>query len=518
VLTLLTVTPGGAIAPASSVSESQDLAQEYWTAPSTPIQAVLSIDSYPPIGQPATLTCEISSILEAPGTSAQIELPATARLLDGDTNWQGDLLAGESIKLVATIAFEAEGDMAVFCRAHRVIDAENSWGDLAGLYLSIGQTDSLAGFAPIVAEERDHLGEFVALGDGQVIDDAAVQAAPPRLDESIKAPPAVDPARDIDDDAVQTAPSRLDEPTKAPSPRLDETVEPSPAVDPALDSDDGPIASFNAAPLGDLTITGRWRFYNRADNLIAEQMIVEIVRGDNSNHLAWCYTDVSGYYSCGPFTNPGAAGLRSRFLSYTGFSPYSDILVTVNPDWGTTGNTDNAFGTTTSVQTFSDGTHDIGSWYVTNGASYERAYWVTYDLIRVWKYIWFGTGSSQSPQETSGPSTVEWKIDSTHGTHYHPGGNIHLEGADPLSNTVVGHEYGHNIMYTVYGNWMPTTYCPSPHYVQLSSHVNCAWTEGWANFLPLAVNNDPVYRWASGSSLNLETPTWGTADFLIRKP
>jgi hypothetical protein len=43
-----------------------------------------------------------------------------------------------------------------------------------------------------------------------------------------------------------------------------------------------------------------------------------------------------------------------------------------------------------------------------------------------------------------------------------------------------------------------------------ASHVNCAWTEGWADFFPLAVNNDPIYRWASGASINLETPTWGT--------
>jgi hypothetical protein len=197
--------------------------------------------------------------------------------------------------------------------------------------------------------------------------------------------------------------------------------------------------------------------------------------------------------------------------SYTNYNPYGDVLVVVNPDWGTSSSVDNAFGTQTGVSVFSDGTHDIGSWVSTNGSTYERAYWVQRDLSDTWRYIWFGTGSTQSPQETSGPSTVEWKIDSTHGDHYHRGGNIQLTGAGPLSSTLVGHEYGHNIMYTVYGNWMPTTYCPSPHYVQLSSHVNCAWTEGWANFLPLAVNNEPVYYWASGSSLNLENPTWGTS-------
>ena len=215
------------------------------------------------------------------------------------------------------------------------------------------------------------------------------------------------------------------------------------AVDPSLEWQMG---SEPEAPLGDLTITGRWRFYNRSDILDSEQFLVEIVRGDNSAHLAWCYTDVSGYYTCGPFANPGSAGVRSRFISYTSFNPYSDVLITVNPDWGTSNNVDNAYGTTTSVQTFSDGTHDIGSWNVNNGANYERAYWIVKDLILGWKYVFFGTGSSQSPVETTGPSTVQWKIDSTDGTYYSRGGNIHLTGADPLSNTVVNHEYGHNMM------------------------------------------------------------------------
>ena len=474
VLTLLIVAPGGTPDAANAVSESHELDQEHWNTPSTPINAALSIDSYPPVGQPATLTCEISSVLEAPGTTAQIELPANARLLSGDINWQGDLVAGESVEISAKILFEVEGDAAVFCRAIRVIDAENSWGDLAELYLSIGQEDSQAGFSAIPIYQRHELGEPVEAGNGQLLDEAKAQAVLPSRDETVEPPP----------------------------------------VDPVLNSDDSPTTSTSTLPMGSLVVTGRWGYYDRDDNYSgALEFLVELIRGDNGDHLAWCYTDISGYYSCGPVTNPGSAGVRTAMFSYTSYNPNPDLLVVINPDWGTVGGVDNAFGTQTGISVFSDGTHDIGSWVSSNGSSYERAYWIQRDLNDTWRYIWFGTGSSQSPQETTGPSTVEWKIDSTHGTHYHHGGNIHLTGADPLSDTVVAHEYGHNIMYTVYGSWMPTTYCPSPHYINLSSHVNCAWTEGWANFLPLAVNNDPVYRWASGSSINLENPTWGSSSW-----
>jgi len=258
-------------------------------------------------------------------------------------------------------------------------------------------------------------------------------------------------------------------------------------------------------------VTGRWSYYDRDDVFTgAREMLVELVQGDNGAHLAWCYTDLDGYYSC-TGTNPGGVGVRTRIISYTSYNPNPDRLVVVNPDWGTSNSVNNAFSMRTGVTVFSDGTHDIGSWYILNDNNYERAFWIERDLIDAWRYVFFGTGSTQSPQETTGPTTVEWKIDSTDGTYYSRGGNIHLKGADPLSDTVVNHEYGHNIMWTIYGAWMPTTNCPSPHYVNGTSHVNCAWTEGWANFITIAVNNDPVYRWSSGSSINLETPTWGSS-------
>ena len=437
--------------------------------PTTPITVSLSIDRYPPIGQPADLTCTMTSVFDAPGVAAQIELPANARLLKGDVQWNGDLLAGQIVQFGATIVFESEGDSAIFCRALRIIDKQNTWGDLSAVYLSIGTTESRNGFAPVPRAERDVLGEAETAGDGQVINTAAAYPAPVR-DAATSEPPSVEPGNTL------------------------ESVQPHAEL-----------------PQGNLTITGRWRYYGRTGTIDAEQMIVEIVRGDNSNHLAWCYTGTDGYYTCGPFTNPGGVGVRSRYLSYANFNPYNDILVTINPNNGTVGNTDNAYAFATSVQIFTDGTHDIGAWTTGTSNDNRRAFWIVGDLIKEWKYIYFQTGSSQSPQETSGQGTVEWKIDSTDGAYYSRAGNIHLKGEDPLSDTVVGHEYGHNMMWTIYGAWMPTTYCPSPHYIQQTSHVNCAWTEGWANFITIATNNDPVYRWASGSSLNLETPTWPTS-------
>ena len=441
--------------------------------PSTPIEVDLAIDRLPLLDEPATVTCTASSVADVPETAVVIELPDSAQLAGGSLSWRGALDARP-----AGCRFSHRGLQGYRRCRHSLprasnVDERTTWGDMQAVYLSVGQEETLDGYAPVPASQHDPLGEAEAAGTGTVVSAEAAYPASTPGDFPDQQPPAVDPQRDADQ----------------------------------------PAAAGPSAPDGNLTITGRWRFYNRDGVVDLEQMIVEIVRGDNGNHLAWCYTDASGYYTCGPFTNPGGVGVRSRYLSYTNFNPYNDILVTVNPDTGTTGNTANAFAFTTSVQSFSDGTHDIGAWTTGSSNDNRRAFWITNDLIRVWKYVYYQTGGSQNPVETSGPSTVQWKISSTDGTYYSRGGNVHLKGDDPLSKTVVGHEYGHNIMWTIYGVWMPTTYCPSPHYIQYFSHVNCAWTEGWANFITIAVNNEPVYYWASGSTLNLENPTWTTPNW-----
>ena len=79
----------------------------------TPLHAVLSLDRLSPIGKPATMTCRVTADQTAPGTSVQIELPANAERANGDLAWQGDLAAGQSISVSATVVFDAGGDTTV---------------------------------------------------------------------------------------------------------------------------------------------------------------------------------------------------------------------------------------------------------------------------------------------------------------------------------------------------------------------------------------------------------------------
>jgi hypothetical protein len=102
------------------------------TEPAPPIQTTLSLDSHPPLGEPAQLTCEITSIIDAQATEAYIELPHDTKVLDGDLNWKGELVAHERVQFSVSIVFETGGQKEIFCRV-KVTGETAPYDALAGL-------------------------------------------------------------------------------------------------------------------------------------------------------------------------------------------------------------------------------------------------------------------------------------------------------------------------------------------------------------------------------------------------
>ena len=100
---------------------------------------------------------------------------------------------------------------------------------------------------------------------------------------------------------------------------------------------------------------------------------------------------------------------------------------------------------------------------------------------------------------------VNWTGTSTDGTYYSLAGNdIHLAAADPDAEHVVIHEATHAAMDDVYNDNYPAFPNCSPHFVNGDSSTGCAWTEGFAEWVPAAVLNDPFFRWPAGQFLDLE--------------
>ncbi len=83
-------------------------------------------------------------------------------------------------------------------------------------------------------------------------------------------------------------------------------------------------------------------------------------------------------------------------------------------------------------------------------------------------------------------------------------GRIALQTGLPTPREVstraaVLHEYGHHIMNHVYDNGIPPTLSCRPHSPTLPSSPACAWSEGWASFVPALMEDSPQYNTSFGA-------------------
>ncbi len=121
--------------------------------PSTPITLSLHIPSEielettPPnlkLNEIIEITCTVTSIANAPNTTAEIILPKGVDLISGDITWKGDLKANIPISFSAEIKLTETKNLTIEAVARHIIDEENSWGDMDVIYFN---------YAPIVETE-----------------------------------------------------------------------------------------------------------------------------------------------------------------------------------------------------------------------------------------------------------------------------------------------------------------------------------------------------------------------------
>ena len=441
----------------------------------TPITVNLSIAKIPVLNENANISCKVISIYNAPNTTAKILLPEGAELVSRNLTGSWDLKSNVPAYLNATIRFTKTGDFKIEAIAGSVVDAENSWGDIKALYLTIGREESF--FTP-----------------GPAYWGSAAQSIPGNVTVTVTQKNIT--MIPINKAIEESMPSAQEIPGIIPSKTF---------------ASNGTNSSGPDSP-GSLTVTGHYQYWTQLDDYRpnpntydwAREVLIEVIRASDSTHLGWGYTDLNGYFSI-DIVNPGSDGFRVINYAYTkyGVASNPELRVVSDPAGGITGLDYVWRWTTNSVLTASDGVTDIGTWHPIN---YYEACWLQWDLQQAWRWIWFYNNRNIDAKQ----GTIVWYPTSTDGTYYILGGQIHLASVDAKSADTALHEYGHNVMYNNYAQWFPQTYCPFPHYMTTNEHVNCAWTEGWADFFPLVINANPTYTWASGATLNLETPTWGT--------
>ncbi|MFI6588073.1 hypothetical protein [Embleya sp. NPDC050493] len=186
-------------------------------------------------------------------------------------------------------------------------------------------------------------------------------------------------------------------------------------------------------------------------------------------------------------------------------------LTTANKNWRVqaTGTT-NAFSfTTPTVANVANGSTTAFGNRKPTQANRMRALHAFDALNDAWKWV-PGNTCWDALDTTCRQVVVNWAPDSTIGNYF---GNkqIHLKADAPDSHMTVVHELTHALMADVYEDYAPPIPNCSPHGVSAKSSTGCAWVEGFAEWVPASVYKDPYYRWPSGSSLNLETPTWSTS-------
>ena len=88
---------------------------------------------------------------------------------------------------------------------------------------------------------------------------------------------------------------------------------------------------------------------------------------------------------------------------------------------------------------------------------------------------------------------------------------IYLDGLDNSSirpddseqRFTILHEWGHHQMHDAFVGW-PAICNPHAHPIQSPNTEGCAWTEGWADFIPFLVDNTSTYDIELGFSYNVE--------------
>jgi hypothetical protein len=146
------------------------------------------------------------------------------------------------------------------------------------------------------------------------------------------------------------------------------------------------------------------------------------------------------------------------------------------------------------------GSYNVGSWaaedcyqacQAVHGVEAEGAfvYWNTWgNYMRDWVTIHWPSGS--------------WPCSD--------GNNLYLPSSWGWGHVTVQHEYGHCIMYALYGGWPPTSHGGESHYIFDEKDGGFAIIEGWAEFSQCVVDNNPanLADWYNGHGGNIETNDW----------
>lgn len=278
---------------------------------------------------------------------------------------------------------------------------------------------------------------------------------------------------------------------------------------------------------GEVVVYGAFYYYERDDTQLPAPYVHVLlydadVSGDD-DLLASTITGEDGVWQIGPISNwdedaSGALDLYAVFETLVEGEDLSYRQVTNSDKWVYKWQIP-------SVVDVPDGSVNLGAYSIGNGNAWEPAMWIFQDLRRAWAYIY--TNTSNNPGAVAvrweqGVNSLSWcENDSCCcPSEFIPCasiGGVFIADGHVMSEDTVVHETAHQYMVNAMGFWFgpPNTWddfnacvIQGHDFFDVKTEL-CAWTEGWAYFLALAVYDDPVFTRGSGVSRDLEQPTWG---------
>jgi hypothetical protein len=430
-------------------------------ASATPLSVRLLATKPPRVNEAINLVLQVHAFQDAPGTIAEIQLPAGAKVLSGATLQKLDLAAGQTAEVAASVVFPQGGELSITGRALKEVSPQMTWGDSDSLYLTVGDDVGKLGFKASGTAE---------LAAGQSSD---------KLDNTqLKAP--------ADEDGVPLA-----EPKRADA-QAEKQALPTPSSGPVvavsicwtLGSDrDGSVP-----PLRDAYIE-LWDRDGGADDLL--------------------YSSHTGYYNGCTTAYVGNHDDDEGGLIDVYWRVYTRSL----GRWRVMNFGGGIYNCTTSTTYNVSVDTSYGTWWCGGtGGGNDGSVLIANDLYRTHRFL-NEHAVSRGMGGYPGLVLVQWQPDSTDGTYYSLGdGLVHLAGADAQSRDTVVHETNHRFMHLMYSTWPPSD-CPSPHFINGSSGPGCAWSEGYTYAVVAGVDGNPIYTWPSGASIDLETPDCNTPGF-----
>ncbi len=198
--------------------------------------------------------------------------------------------------------------------------------------------------------------------------------------------------------------------------------------------------------------------------------------------------DENGYYEFYPVSNRDGIDLCLRVYA----SDYERVRVVDTMGWIIFKEADYIGSTQDGIHTFNY-TIPLSP---KGSIPYEQAFYV-FDLLANVGYVFM---ENQIGWDDSRLLTVHWPkncILGTGGACYR--GDVYLLVNDARIPDVILHEYGHFVLSEYTGSLDIITACIQQgfiHYAWRESNKTCAWSEGWADFYEMAVQNDPDYKGA----------------------